>query len=163
MNKMLNWERGFFSRTHKIYSESTLIGTLKENTWSQSAKGEINGKEYNFKTSGVFKPKTQITNTQNSSIIGEITYSSFMNKATIKIHNKIFNWKYDNIWNTKWKIQDSYGMQMYLKGSSTKGKIESNIYDDVLILAGLYITNYYRQFIGVLFIVFIPVWITVLN
>ncbi len=35
--KTLHWKKGAFKSTYKIYSNDTLVGTLKENVWKQSA------------------------------------------------------------------------------------------------------------------------------
>lgn len=164
MQTSLRWKKGLFSDTFRIYSNDQQIGKLKNKTFSQSSVGEINGKEYTFKTKGVFKQHTEILDNSDNSVIGEITYNNWMTKAFLSIQNKKINWKYDNIWNTKWSIYDSDGIQIKYAGSSTSGQIDSNVDNDLLLLTGLYVTNYYWQMtIVILIVVIIPIWASLSN
>jgi hypothetical protein len=161
MKTTLTWKKGFLKKTYEIYSNNSLIGKLVENTWSSSAEGEINNKKYQFKTQGFFKQKTQIIDTESNSIIGTIVYNSFMTKATIEYLGQIAYWRYNNIWNTKFSITDNVGNQISFHGSSSNGRLEFDQPNDLLVLTGLYVTNYYRQITVVtLIIVFIPIWTT---
>ena len=164
MQKSLSWKKGLLSDSYRIYSNDQQIGKLKNKTFSQSSDGEINGKEYTFKTKGFIKQHTEIIDNSDNSVIGEITYNNWMTKALLSIQNKKINWKYDNIWNTKWSIYDSNGIQIKYAGSSTNGHIDSNTEDDLLLLTGLYVTNYYWQMTIVIVIAaFLPIWVLILN
>ncbi len=161
METKLNWKKGIFKETFEIYSNGVLVGTLKENIWKQIAYGELNGKKAIFKTHGFFKQETQIMEPDTNYNIGKITYNSWMTKATIEYNNKEANWKYDNTWNTKWSIGNSEGVQIRYQGSSSKGTIEHQTGDDLLILSGLFVTNYYWQIsIAAIVAVFIPIFAT---
>ena len=164
MNTMLRWEKAIFSSTYRIYSNNQLIGKLKDRTFSQSADGELNGKEYIFRTKGLFKQHTEILDKAESKVIGEITYNTWMTKASLSFYDKKANWKYDNPWTTKWSIFDSEGIEIIYSGRSGKGQIESNSDDPLLLLSGLFVTNYYWQMTVVVVIaVFVPIWVSVLN
>ena len=90
---------------------------------------------------------------------GLATAADQMTKATISIFDKTFIWKYENIWNTKWSVIDSEGNSINYTGDSTSGKIESTLEDDLLLLTGLFVTNYFWQItIVIIFIIFIPMW-----
>jgi len=81
-----------------------------------------------------------------------------MTKATLTFGNRIVFWKYNNMWNTKWSIYDSDNIKIDYAGSTTGGLIDSSIDDDLLLLSGLFVTNYYRQIALVIFVViFIPI------
>ena len=145
MKNSLRWKKGVFSETYRIYSNDQEIGKMKNKTFSQSAIGEINGKSYTFKTKGLFKQHTEIYDNIDNSIIGGIGYNNWMTKAFLSIRDKKSTWKYDNIWNTKWSIYNLDGVEIKYSGSSTGGQIDSNTEDDLLLLTGLYVTNYYWQ------------------
>ncbi len=144
MNTTLNWEKGILKNRYKIYSEGNFVGSLKENSWTNSAESELNGKKYSFKTKGVFKQVTQIIDSDDN-IIGKITYNTWMTKAQIEIQNKVINWKYDNLWSSKWSVFSSEGIEIKYSGSSTKGEIQSNTREELILLSGLFVTNYYWQ------------------
>ncbi len=164
MDTKLSWKKGFFDSTYKIYSDGVIIGSLRDRTLSQSADAEFNGKEYTFKTKGFIKQSTQIIDCQSEKVIGEINYNNWMTKANLKILDKNINWKYDNIWNTKWSIFNSEGIQIDYSGSSTSGKIETNTNEGLLLLTGLFVTNYYWQLtITLIIAALVPVWISFVN
>jgi len=161
MKTLLNWKKGFFKSTYQIFADDVIIGYLRENTWSQTAEGEINGKRYSFKTSGFFNPKTTILDGNGFDIIGTITYSSWMTKATITQKDRLINWKYDNTWNTRWSMTSSDGMMINYKGNSSKGTIEylsSDEGNELLVLTWLFVTNYFWQItVAVLVACFVPI------
>lgn len=160
MEIILNWKKGIFKETYELFSNGLLAGTLKENTWKQIAYGELNGKKLIFKTTGFFNQETQIIDTDSNLIIGKIIFNSWMTKATIEYNNKIAYWKYDNLWNTKWSISDSDGSWIKYQGSTSKGTIKFESQNDLLILSGLFITNYYWQIsIVILILVYITIFI----
>ena len=164
MKTRLHWEKGIFSSTYSIYSDKHLIGKLKDRTFAQAASGELNGREYIFRTKGLFKQHTEILDKAENRVMGEINYNSWMTKASISINNKVASWKYDNMWSTKWRIFDSEGMEIKYTGSSRKGQIDANTDDPLLLLSGLFVTNYYWQMtLIVLVAVFVPIWTSVLT
>ena len=164
MKTTLRWKKNVFSKTYNIYSNDKLIGKLRDKSFSQSTDGVLNGENYSFNTRGFFEKNTTIVNKKDNKVIGKISYNNWMTKATIKTAKKRSGWKYDNLWNTKWSIYDSDGMQIKYAGSSTGGLINSNTEDALLLLSGLYVTNYYRQVTtAVIIVVFIPIWMSILK
>lgn len=154
------WTKGILSSLYQIYLNGEQVGTLKDKSFSQSAKGILSGKEYIFKTNGFFKQSTDIIDCSDNKVIGKIEYSNWMTKASISINNNTFYWKYDNIWNTRWTIFNSNGIMISFKGSSTSGQIDTNLEDAALILSGLFVTNYYWQISAtIMIIVLIPIMV----
>jgi len=145
MEKLISWKRGIFSRTFKFYSHDIEIGYLKIGAWSNNAKGIINGKEYEFITKGLFKQETSIIDTKTNLIAGTIIYRSWKSKATIKLaYGAEYNWQYTNFWHTKWSLNKDLYFVNY-KGSSFKGEIISYIAEDLLVISGVFISNYFSQ------------------
>lgn len=164
MQTKFRWKKHLFSNSYNIYSNGQQIGILKDKTFSQTANGQLNGKAYTFKSNGFFKQRTVIINSLENRVIGVITYNNWMTKALISVNYKTTHWQYDNLWNTKWSIFSSEGGIIKYSGSSTSGQINSNIDDELLLLSGLFVVNYYWQMtIAVIIAVFVPVWITILN
>jgi hypothetical protein len=145
MRKRYTWKKGTFSDTFKIYANNRQSGKLKNKTFSQTATGEINGKNYTYKTKGFFRQHTEIIDDTNGSVIGEISYNDWMTKAFISLDKKEYTWKYDNHWNTKWSIKSFDRVLIKYRGSSTGGEIDPDVDDDLLLLTGLFVTNYYWQ------------------
>jgi hypothetical protein len=161
MKSILTWKKGIFKNTFEIYSSDSLIGTLKENSWKQTATGELNGTKISFRTKGFFTPETEISDSERNNPIGKITYNTWKTKATIEYNNKSAEWKYDNFLNTKWSLSNSEGVMLQYNGSFSKGEIEVFKQDEILLLAGLFITNYFWQISSmVILAVLLPLWIT---
>ena len=158
MQNKYHWKKGIFSDTYRVYTHNQQTGELKNRTFSQSADGEINRKRYTFRTKGFFKQHTEIIDHSDHSVVGEITYNSWMTKAYITIYGREYTWKYQNIWNTRWSISGQGSGDIKYKGTSTGGQIEAATDDDLLLLTGLYVTNYYWQTtVLVLVAVFVPI------
>jgi hypothetical protein len=164
MKTTLHWKKGAFSSTYKIYSDGHEAGWLKDQTFKQKSDGEIRHKKFRFKTEGLFKQQTHIIDLESNEVIGNIQYNSWMTRADIRIHDRFFRWKYDNGWQTKWSISDDHGVLLSFAGGMTKGSIERSDPEDLLVLTGLFVTNYYTQVgIAVFVAVFLPIWISVIN
>ena len=160
----LSWKKGILSSSYVLFSGSSAIGVLKENTWSQSAEGMLNNKKYHFRTSGFFSPYTLITDLDSNTVVGKITYNAWRTKATIMYKNKVFEMSYQNMWNSKWMVFDREGMRLDYQGSSTKGSVSATGTDELLLLAGLFISNYYWQTsIAIMVAVFVPLYVTLLS
>ena len=145
MQTNLTWKKGIFSNLYKIYSNGVQIGNLKNKWFSQSCISVLDNKEYLFKTKGFFHQKTQIIDTAENKTVGEISYNSWMTKATITLNDTSIQWKFDNLWGTKWSVFNSEGISIQYSGSLTCGQIDSTIDDALLLLSGLFVANYYWQ------------------
>ena len=164
MKTKLTWKKGAFSTTYQIYWDERSIGQLQNQSFRQTSEGRINNKKYSFVTKGVFKQETRIINGESNKVIGRITYNSMKSRASIQLSDRTLSWKYDNIWQTRWRIYDEKQTLMRFEGKSLKGSIEFEQADDLLVLTGLYVTNYYQQaMIAVFVAVFVPIWVTVFS
>jgi hypothetical protein len=158
MKTQLSWKKGIFSSTCHIHSADSKVGELKEKSFSGAAEGKLNGKRYEFKTKGFFKPETQIIAIDYHVIVGTITYGNWRTKATIEVDDTLYEWEYSNSWHTKWRILNAGETLLDYHGSSSKGKINGGQVPDFLILSGLYITNYYwRVALAVMVAIMVPV------
>ncbi len=160
MKANIYWKKPLFSNTLTLYSKDQPLGYIKEKTFSSSVYGQLNGKQYIFKTRGFFSQKTKIIDGSSNKSIGEISYNSWMSKANILLGNKLVKWKYNNMWHTKWIVQHTEETIIKYASSSTRGTIVTNTDDEVLLLSGLYIKNYYMQWIAVLIAIMVPLLIT---
>lgn len=164
MKTNLTWKKGIFSNTYNIYKDGLQIGIIKNNGFSRYAYSELNGVKYTFKSKGILKQYIQIIEDRTSTVIGEIKFNNWMTKATLSFQNKEAYWKYGNLLNTKWSIFNSEGIQINYSGSSTSGEIESNTKNDLLLLSGLFVTNFHWQMTTAIIIaIFVPIWTAASN
>jgi len=68
------------------------------------------------------------------------------------------------VWQTKWSVFDDNHLCIEFAGKFSKGTIEFEEDNDLLVLTGLFVTNYYRQaMVAILMAVFIPIWLSAIN
>lgn len=159
MQIKLNWQKKLFSNQYTLYSADQLVGKLKNRLFSQTADAELNEKKYIFKTTGFLQQTTEITDLATQKVLGEIKYTSFRTRATITAGNTIIHWKFDNTWNSKWSMNGPDGTQIFGSVSTTNGQISSNTTDELLLLSGLYINDFYNHTtIAVMIAIFVPIF-----
>jgi hypothetical protein len=119
---------------------------------------------YLFRTRGLFKPKTKISDSSSNQEVAIITYNALMNKGFIKYKERTITWRFENIWATRWGLYEGDHLLVQYRGRSVMGNIITEEEDDLLILTGLFINNFYRQqSIAILIAVLIPIWATLMN
>lgn len=155
----LRWKKGFFNNTYYIFNGHKIAGTLVDRSLSQSGIAEYGNNKYSFKTKGLFRQETQIIDNVTHNQIGNIRYNLWMNKAELTINHEILYWKYDDWVNTKWIISNCEGVQIRYFGTPISGRIESTVNDDILIITGLFVTNYYWILLMIMIVLgFLPIW-----
>lgn len=146
---------------YEIYSDDNAVGYLRDRSWSQSSDGELNGERYRFKTNGFFKPETQIFYSESDTAIAKIAYNSWMTKARIEYSGTVYTWSLDNFWSTKWSLRNTEGSTIRYHRSSLRGIIDSDLQNNLLVLAGLFINNYYLQTnVVIMIVILLPLWTT---
>ena len=164
MKPALRWKRGALSNTYEIFEDENLIGKLKDSAFSKTSEGIIREKGYQFKTQGLFKQETQIIDAISDQLVGTIRYSSWKSRANIRLKDQVYQWTYENMWQTRWSLLSEDVVQVSYAGGSSKGTITCFTSDDLLILTGLFVTNYYRQIgVAIMVAVFLPILLTTLQ
>jgi hypothetical protein len=160
MQLKLKWKKKIFSNVYKIYGDNQQSGELSKRSFSKTSTAALNDKRYTYRTTGFFEQFTEIKD-KSENKIGEIKYGSWMTRATINLGEKTYHWKYCNMWNSEWSLYDENEIKITYRGSSSTGNIHSNTDDPLLLLTGLYISNYYWEttFV-VLLIIFIPIFLS---
>ena len=157
MNTELTWKKGLFNCSYNLMAGGITIGSLKEKKFSQSAIGQIDNRRYKFRMRNSFKQQVDIIDLDQEEVIGEISFNCWRPKAVIKLHDQVLFWKFTNIWETRWSLFRTDGTQLQFSGCSIKGRIEMNDRDDLMVLIGLYISNYYWQLVAIYMAVFFPI------
>jgi len=149
METALTWKRNWFSSAYQILAGGISVGTLKEKAFQRSAFGNIGDQHYKFQQKGWLKPYTEIIDLNTGEKIGSISFSSWKFKATVTIGTQQMYWSYRNFWQNKWELSDFAGDHITFKGNCNKGAIAMTYRDDLLVLIGLLISNYYQNMMSV--------------
>ena len=162
MSTTIKWKKGIFETCAKIMSEGEPIGKMKDKLFSQDSEGELWEKKYHFKTTGIFKQETDITDAESGQQVGTITYNSWNTKASLVLNGKEYQWKYDNSWQNRWSMSGE-NVTLTSKNHELSGSIESSIEDPLVVLSGLFVTNFYRQLMVMIMLVsMMPIWMILL-
>ncbi len=163
MPVQLTWNKPLFSNSYQLFTDGHPAGELRDKAFSSTTHAALDGRRFAYHTTGVFTKKTEIIDESSGQKLGQITYGNWMTKAEITLGDRVYAWKYLNPWNTRWRLSGPEGEQLDYAGGSLNGRIEANTADPLLLLTGLYITNYYWQLgVAIAVAVLIPAW-TVLS
>jgi hypothetical protein len=97
---------------------------LKEKLWSQSSYGELFGEKFNFRIKGFFNKEAVVFNSESNIPIGKISYNSWMTRSKIEYGSKVYYWRFNNVWNTSWRLYSEEGLEIRYNCSSTNGRID---------------------------------------
>jgi len=154
----LNWKTDIFSGATIISEDNKEIASLKSALFSETTELTIQESNYEFVKKGFFSNDFLINSISENRKIGEIQYDSFRTQAKIQLDGKEFIWKQKSFWNSRWILSDTSGLISTYSSKFSGGQIESFNDDYLLILTGLFTTNYYlRMIIFIMFIVLIPI------
>lgn len=159
MQRYLIWNKGFFDSNYQLFGEGKIQASLLFNSWKNEARGIGLNSSYFFRTIGFVNPSTDIID-GNNEIIGTIKYDSWHSKATLTMRSgEVYAWAFTNSWLSKWTISNFTDKQVIYEANSTSGKISANTDDEVMLLSGLFIKEYYSRILIliIVFIVIIPI------
>ena len=145
METQFYWKTKLFSRKYIIYQYGRMVGELHKVNLSRKIKGEIFGRKLIFETSGFFKQDTQIIDLQDNSVIASITYRRWKHVSAISYQGKDYTWQYENFFRSRWSLGSSNGSIVRYHSKFFNGSIYSYTNDGVLVLAGFYVRNHFRE------------------
>lgn len=160
MNTVLNWKKGAFSCNYQLLSQGKKVGNLKDFSLKQKAIGELDGKKYEFRTTGMLTSKTDIIDLESGKQVGKISFNCWSPEAKIQVGDQISHWGFTNIWQSKWGVFSEGKHPLNFQGNSFKGSVEVEEHAEVKVLAGLFISNYFWSMAAVYtsFLAFIPIF-----
>jgi len=159
MTTTLNWKKPLLSCSFKLFSNQIEVGQLKDSEFSRSAFGSLNGQNLKFTSKGHLHPRTEIRDMESNEVVGRISYNVWYPKAQIEYKGQIAFWKFSNHWGNKWGLFNSQGLKLSFKGHSYKGSIKLNEANDAMVLAGLYVSNYYWRLTAVIIASLLPLFL----
>jgi hypothetical protein len=161
MNSVLNWKRGFFSSTCRVFSNQSIVATLKSSFSFSTVFLEMNNKRFEFRTKGFFKPNTIIVDVENQSIVGNIAYNSWSNKAFVHYQNEMAIWKMGGIGCSSWSMMNHSVGDVVYKGSITNGTFYYQGENLLYPLTGLFVRYYFYQVsLSIIVAVMVPLVVT---
>ncbi|WP_231460232.1 MULTISPECIES: hypothetical protein [unclassified Pedobacter] len=156
MEKILNWRKGLFDSNYQVYEQAYLKFSLNFSSFKNTAIATTQNGIYLLKSEGYSVPETKILNNKNE-VLAVIRYDWMAFKAKVSIPTgEQFDWSFQNSWLSRWSLNNHQDKQIIFNSTTNSGLIHSNVDDDLLIFAGLFIREYYSRLIYalVLFVIF---------
>ncbi len=151
MERMLTWTKGVFDSNYQLYANGDIKGSLIFSSFKNNARG-IALNNYYFTTEGFLNPVTKIRDEKHNQI-GIITYNSWNLKATVTFNDLSHaSWSYTNGWLSRWTITNHQDKQIQFHATTGAGTAHSNNDDELLMLSGLFIREFFSRAIMLIII-----------
>ncbi|MGM9479505.1 hypothetical protein ACS5PU_24000 [Pedobacter sp. GSP4] len=145
MEQVLYWRKGLFDSNYQLFDRAQLKFAMNFSSWKNSAVATMQSGIYLLKSEGFTKPETKVLNNANE-VLATITYDWLGLKAKINLATgETFDWSYQNSWLSRWSLNNRQDKQVLFSASAGKGNVHTNVNDDMLILYGLFIREYYSR------------------
>ena len=146
MNKVVTWTKGTFDSTYQVFCDGQICGNLIFETWNNHALGIMWQKSYKFKANGPSNLSTVILGS-NEEELGRITFHIWQLKAIITLKDQQpFTWQFTNNWLSEWSMNNSIGVKLDYKAGSGRGVVNGeNLNDELTLLAGIYVKEYFSR------------------
>ena len=158
MEQALYWRKGLFDSNYQVFKDQQLKFSMNFSSWQNSAIATTQSGIYLLKSEGLSKPETRILNNENQ-VLATITYDWLGFKAKVVFASgEVFDWRYQNSWLSRWSLNNLKDKQILFSASAGNGNIHANVEDDMLLVCGLFIREYYSRILfALILIVFISV------
>jgi len=145
MEQILSWRKGLFDSNYQVINNGLLRFSMNFSSWKNSAIATTQAGIYLLKSEGFSKPETKIVDNTNT-VLAVITYDWLGFKARIVFSSgETFDWSYQNSWLSRWSLNNHKDKQILYNASTGNGLIHTNVDDDMLVLCGLFIREYYSR------------------
>jgi len=145
MEQVLSWRKGLFDSNYQVINNGLLRFSMNFSSWKNSAIATTQSGIYLLKSEGFSKPETKIVDNTNT-VLAVITYDWLGFKARIVFSSgETFDWSYQNSWLSRWSLNNHQDKQILYNASTGNGLIHTNVDDDMLVLCGLFIREYYSR------------------
>lgn len=159
MEQILNWRKGLFDSNYQVYGNALVKFSLNFNSLKNSAIATTQHGIFHLRSEGYSNPETKILDNKNE-VLAIIRYDWVKFKAKIFFSSgEEFDWSFQNSWLSRWSVNNNKDKQIIYSSSSNSGLIHSNVDEDILIMIGLFVREYYcRIFYGfILLILFLSI------
>lgn len=156
MNYDFNWNKDTFDSKYQVFGQGLLKYALNFDSWHNSAIATTQTGIYLFKTQGFSNAESLLVNNKNE-VLAVITFNWLSLSAMIKFSgDDKFRFSYQRNWITEWSLNNGKDKQVFYKARTGSGQIKANIDDELIVLTGLYVREYFSRllffFIGLVVI-----------
>lgn len=153
MDYQLSWQKGAFDSTYQVFSKDELAFSLIFATFQSDAVASTKLGIYRFRSNLVIDIESKILN-QHKEEVGQINFNWLKFSAKVSLKNgEVYDWVFQNKWLSRWSINNSKGEYLIFNAESGKGTATGNTEQDLLAVCGIFIREYFRRLIFLMFLV----------
>lgn len=158
MERRLNWTKGIFESSYQLFEGGEIKHTLFFDTWRNEARAISQQSTYFFKSNGFMNSSIQLFDDKNN-LIAMINYQPWQSKAIVSLTSgEVYHWAFTNNWHSKWAITDLKAKHVNYDSDLSSGTISANTDDEIMLLTGLYIREYFNK---IIYLVFFILFVTI--
>lgn len=155
MEQALSWRKDVFDSNYQVFMNQSLRFSINFISLKNCAIATTQEGIYLLKSEGYLTPNTKIINNKNE-VLAVISYDLLSFKAKIFYSSgEKFEWSFQNSWLKRWSINNHFDKQILYHSTSGNGLIQANVADDILIMTGLFIKEFYTRILFVLIIILV--------
>lgn len=145
MDYDFNWNKDTLDSKYLVLSNGTLKYTLNFESWHNSAIATTQNGIFLFKTQAFGKTETLLVDNKNE-VLAAIKFNFSSLNALVKFTDgSEFKFVYRKNRITEWSLNNGIDKQVFYKANTGSGLIKSNVENELVILTGLYIKEYYAR------------------
>jgi hypothetical protein len=157
---MINWKKSGWKRNIKLFDDEQPIGAiLFKNIWKQDAEAQFADRNFRIAPSGFWKKSIEFWEDEGfveDKLLATLQLNTWRNGGTITTSGgNEYHWKNENIWNTRWKLEDAEGEVLLRFRERFSWNYKGEVIELVdwpepdlrylLILTGIFAVSIYRE------------------
>lgn len=164
MEIQLHWYKKWYESQYQLFLGNQQIGEISPIMFSSKTIACLNGEKYIFRPKGFLLRKIEILDAATLNQLGKICFIGFGVKGVIILSSKeTFQLRCKNIFTDRWTISRNREELITYSGNHMKGKIQANMSDQMVLLAGLYASIFQWRKTALLIIILIPMIVVLIR
>lgn len=145
MDHEFNWKKDTLDSKYQIFSKGLLKYALNFESWHNSAIATTQNGIFLFKTQTFGNTETLLVDNKNV-VLAAIKFNITSFNAVVKFTDGgEFKFVYQRNRITEWSLNNGLDKQVFYRANTGSGLVKSNIDNELIILTGLYIREYYSR------------------
>lgn len=162
MNNINHWRKNVFCSKYELMSDHHPVGILKETGTCNSAIAEVQNHRYRFKVRGLLHQYVEVQDLMEDRTAGDIHFSCWWPKAKVNIGNQSWDWRFTDCF-FRGFLMENDREKIYFESDKKGGEVFGDTKNELAVLSGLFVINYYRQMMIIYIAALLPIFLFMLE
>lgn len=155
MNNISYWRKKLLCSKYQLYSDLGYAGKMQDVGTCYSALAQFEETRYKFKVKGLLQQKAEVQDLVDGSAAGEIKFNCWWPGARIRIGDQYWDWRFTD-WFFHAFLMTNDHEKIYFESDRRGGEVFGNTQNNLAIMSGLFVLNYYRQMLIICIVSIFP-------